>query len=134
MSDKRQHPRIPVSLTVSYPSKGALARDLISDLSPGGVFIRTSQPLPIGTEIDCRCCIADEEPPIGVRGKVVWLRSGPAHPRRQARGGHGDPVHRSDGRGAGRAGRGGKKGLTHQRETRRLRASVSLPGADSCTP
>ncbi|MFI5290361.1 MAG: TIGR02266 family protein [Polyangia bacterium] len=78
MADKRQHPRVPVSLTVSYPSKGALAQDLISDLSPGGVFIRTSQPLPIGTEIELQVVLGDEEPPIGVRGKVVWLRSGQA--------------------------------------------------------
>lgn len=76
MSDKRQHPRLPVELTVSYPNRGALVRDLISDLSPGGVFVRTKQPLPIGTEVELHVRLSAEEPPIGVRGKVVWLRDG----------------------------------------------------------
>ena len=79
MTDKREHNRIPVSLKVSYLSKGDLAKDLVTDLSPGGLFIRTSRPLPIGTEVDLEVQIADEDPPITVRGKVVWLRakSGP---------------------------------------------------------
>ena len=76
MSDnKRQHTRVAVSLKVSYPSKGDLQRDLVTDLSPGGLFIRTSKPLDIGTEIDLEVTLAAEDPPINVRGKVVWLRS-----------------------------------------------------------
>lgn len=73
--DKRQHTRIPVSLQVSYPSRGDLQKDLVTDLSPGGLFIRTSKPLPIGTEVDLEVAIAAEEPPLTVRGRVVWLRS-----------------------------------------------------------
>jgi len=76
MSDnKRQHERIPVTLKVSYPSKGDLQRDIVTDISPGGLFVRTSKPLPIGTEIDLEVVVADEDPPISVRGKVVWVRS-----------------------------------------------------------
>jgi len=74
MSEQRQHGRIPVSLKVSYLSKGDLQRDLVTDLSPGGLFIRTSRPLPIGTEVDLEVVIADEDPPTHVRGKVIWLR------------------------------------------------------------
>jgi type IV pilus assembly protein PilZ len=73
--DKRAHERIPVSLKVSYPSRGDLQKDLVTDLSPGGLFIRTSKPLPIGTEIELEVQVAAEDPPITVRGKVVWLRS-----------------------------------------------------------
>jgi type IV pilus assembly protein PilZ len=75
MSDKRQHSRVPVALKVSYPSKGDLQRDLVTDLSPGGLFIRTSKPLPIGTEVDLEVSISPTDPQISVRGKVVWLRS-----------------------------------------------------------
>ena len=74
MDDKRAHIRIPVSLKVSYRSKGDLQKDLVTDLSPGGLFVRTSKPLPIGTEVDLEVTIADEDPPIHVRGKVIWLR------------------------------------------------------------
>lgn len=74
MADKRQFPRMPVSFRVSYPSRGALQRDLITDLSSGGVFVRTSKPLPIGTEISLEVAIAAEDPPILVNGRVIWLR------------------------------------------------------------
>jgi type IV pilus assembly protein PilZ len=72
--NKRQHARIPVSLQVSYLSKGDLQRDLVVNLSPGGLFVRTSKPLDPGTAVDLEVLIADEETPIHVRGKVVWLR------------------------------------------------------------
>src|SRR5262245_10757786 len=72
--NKRQHARIPVSLQVSYLSKGDLQRDLVINLSPGGLFVRTSKPLDIGTEVDLEVLIANEEAPIHVRGKVMWLR------------------------------------------------------------
>ena len=78
-SNKRQHSRIPVSLQVSYLSKGDLQKDIVTNLSPGGLFVRTSKPLDPGTEVDLEVLIANEETPIHVRGKVVWLRakSGP---------------------------------------------------------
>ncbi len=74
MDNKREHQRIPVSLQVSYLSKGDLQRDLVVNLSPGGLFVRTSKPLEIGTEVDLEVLIAQEETPIHVRGKVMWLR------------------------------------------------------------
>jgi uncharacterized protein (TIGR02266 family) len=72
--NQRQHGRIPVSLAVSYLSKGDLARDIVNDLSPGGLFVRTSKPLDIGTDVDLEVILADETP-IHVRGRVVWLRT-----------------------------------------------------------
>jgi len=74
MDNKREHARIPVSLQVSYLSKGDLQRDLVVNLSPGGLFVHTSKPLPIGTEVDLEVLIAQEETPIHVRDKVIWLR------------------------------------------------------------
>lgn len=63
-----------MSLQVSYLCKGDLQRDLVTDLSPGGLFVRTSRPLDPGTEIDLEVMVADEDAPIHVRGKVMWLR------------------------------------------------------------
>ena len=78
-SNKRQHSRIPVSLQVSYLSKGDLQKDLVTNLSPGGLFVRTSKPLEIGTEIDLEVLIAHEETPIHVRGNENNRReAGPA--------------------------------------------------------
>jgi len=76
--NKRQHARIPVSLQVSYLSKGDLQRDLVVNLSPGGLFVRTSRPLEIGTDVELEVLIAEEEQPLHIRGRVTWLRdSGP---------------------------------------------------------
>jgi uncharacterized protein (TIGR02266 family) len=72
MKDLRLHPRMVVALTVNYPSKVGLERDLVTDLSQGGLFVRTSRPLPIGTEIDLEVLVGAE--PVRVRGRVVWLR------------------------------------------------------------
>ena len=72
---KRQHPRFPVALQVSYLSKGDLQKDLVVNLSPGGLFVRTSKPLDIGTDVELEVVLADEDPPMHVRGKVIWLRS-----------------------------------------------------------
>ncbi len=74
MDNKRQHTRVPVSLQVSYLSKGDLQRDLAINLSPGGLFVRTSKPLDIGTEVELEVLLANEDTPMHVRGKVVWLR------------------------------------------------------------
>ena len=74
MSEKRQHLRIPVSLKVAYRSRDALQKDLVTDLSPGGLFVRTSKPLAIGTDVELEVSIDDQDPPIHIRGKVIWLR------------------------------------------------------------
>jgi uncharacterized protein (TIGR02266 family) len=74
---KRQHSRIPVAMQVSYLSRGDLQKDLVVNLSPGGLFVHTRKPLDIGTDVDLEVLIADEETPIHVRGKVVWLRPEP---------------------------------------------------------
>jgi type IV pilus assembly protein PilZ len=80
--ERRAFPRIPVSLAVEYRSEGELRRDLVIDQSEGGLFIRTSRPLPIGTELELVIQVAGE-PPMRVRGRVVWERllgKGPDQP------------------------------------------------------
>jgi uncharacterized protein (TIGR02266 family) len=74
--ERRAHPRTAVSLKVSYLSKGDLQDDLVTDVSPGGLFVRTSKPLAIGTEVDLEVQIAEDEA-MHVRGKVIWLRGRP---------------------------------------------------------
>ncbi len=80
MSTKRKHVRIPVALQVSYLKRGDLQKDLVTNLSPGGLFVRTTQPLDIGTEVDLEVLIGNEETPIHVRGKVIWLRPSAEQP------------------------------------------------------
>jgi type IV pilus assembly protein PilZ len=75
--ESRSFPRLPVHLQVRYQSGAELADSFIDSLSSGGVFIRTSQPLPIGTDLVMEISIAgsgSEPEPIRIRGKVVWER------------------------------------------------------------
>lgn len=76
MRDQRAFPRLPVHLEVRYVDGAALASSFIASLSSGGVFIRTSRPLPIGTELTLEIHLDDQpgQPPIRVRGRVVWER------------------------------------------------------------
>ena len=74
MDDRRQHSRLPVNLKVAYRSKGDLQKDLVTDLSPGGLFVLTSKPLPIGTDVDLEVSLEESDSPIHIRGKVIWLR------------------------------------------------------------
>jgi len=75
VSEKRKDARVPVSLKVTYLNRGELQRDLVTDLSPGGLFVRTSKPLAIGTDVDLEVYVTDEDLPLHVRGRVVWLRA-----------------------------------------------------------
>src|SRR5450432_3919887 len=65
--------RLPVHLAVSYQSTTDLASAFIDSLSQGGVFIRTSRPLPIGTELVMEIDVAGQRK-VSIKGRVVWER------------------------------------------------------------
>jgi type IV pilus assembly protein PilZ len=71
--ERRISPRIPVSLQVEYRSEGELRHDLVTDSSEGGLFIRTSRPLPIGTDLEL-VILLPEAAPIRLKARVVWER------------------------------------------------------------
>jgi uncharacterized protein (TIGR02266 family) len=80
MSDStrtRSSPRLPVVLPVTYQNEGELARDVVTNIGEGGLFIRTSRPLPIGTTIEMAIAVGEGVPPIVQRGKVTWARGLP---------------------------------------------------------
>src|SRR5687767_8299939 len=87
----RSSPRLPVVLPVTYQSAGELVRDLVLNIGEGGLFIRTSKPLPIGTVIEMAITIEGVET-IQQKGRVTWARGlpgdgmgvrfeAPVHPR-----------------------------------------------------
>ena len=73
--EHRSYPRIPVHLPVHLADReGQLGAALIDSLSGGGVFIRTSRPLPIGTELVMDIYPEEGAKPVRIRGQVVWER------------------------------------------------------------
>ena len=49
--------------------------DFVLNIGDGGVFIETSRPLNIGSEIEIILTIIGEPDPIHVRGTVCWTRN-----------------------------------------------------------
>jgi uncharacterized protein (TIGR02266 family) len=70
----REFPRVPVHLAVEYADGQELASCYIQSLSEGGVFVRTSRPLPIGTDVLMEIRVGAEGAGIRIRGQVVWER------------------------------------------------------------
>jgi uncharacterized protein (TIGR02266 family) len=74
-ANARIHPRLTLHLPVRYKDGSELAASYIDSLSEGGVFVRTSRPLPIGTELTMEIAVKGvEDAPIRIRGRVVWER------------------------------------------------------------
>jgi hypothetical protein len=69
---RRQHPRSAAALPVDWCVAGSLTHHVssLADSSPGGVFVRTSLPKPVGTPIDL--CFFTEHGPHNVKGRVRW--------------------------------------------------------------
>lgn len=73
--EKRQGPRAPAIAEVSFEHKGMRFQGRINDLSHGGLYIDTINPLPEGSVISFRFSLPGDasESPISGEGRVVWM-------------------------------------------------------------
>ena len=73
--DRPREPRTPVGLRVklSYGSVDEFAERFATNISRGGVFIRTREPKPVGTQVDLEIRLATGESVIRSRGVVRWV-------------------------------------------------------------
>lgn len=70
MSDQRRHPRF--SINREFESIGELIDEYVVNISQGGIFIKSREPLPVGTEVDLKfTIILDDFETIEGQGKVV---------------------------------------------------------------
>jgi uncharacterized protein (TIGR02266 family) len=73
--EQRRHVRFPVCLAVQYGKQSPIEyNSFILNMSEGGIYIRTDEPFPVGTEISIRLSI----PPqikllVALTGKVAWV-------------------------------------------------------------
>lgn len=72
--DRRAHPRIPIELRVDYPKLNAFFADYTRNISKGGTFVKTAQPLPVGTRFVFRLSVPTLNEPIVLAGEVAWTR------------------------------------------------------------
>lgn len=75
--DRRSSQRIATRLRCSYASHEELRRASITRLATAGVFIATTSPLPIGTKIELRIHIDENDEEIEVGGVVVSTNLSP---------------------------------------------------------
>lgn len=71
-NERRSATRHRIEAEVTLESESTLFTGLVRDVSLGGVFIATYQPLPIGTAVVLDLVLLDAR--IEVRGRVRWRR------------------------------------------------------------
>jgi type IV pilus assembly protein PilZ len=71
-SERRQFPRESIELVVRYQRLNAFFADYVKNISRGGTFVATSEPLPPDTEFLFSLAVPEMEAPIQLRAKVMW--------------------------------------------------------------
>ncbi len=74
MSDDKRHARrIDTKLEVKYGDITSFISDYAMNISRGGMFISTKDPLKVNTVISVEFVIPDIRVPIQVKGRVSWV-------------------------------------------------------------
>lgn len=71
-AERREHIRVPVSLSARYWTSNELRDRYISTLGEGGLFIATDQPLEVGSPIDLQIRLVERGLSVAVHGRVAW--------------------------------------------------------------
>ncbi len=69
--EQRQDERIPCLIAVDYSTSERFYRDFIQDLSNGGVFIETREPLEVGQSLSLTFSIPKTQSNFKITGKIV---------------------------------------------------------------
>jgi uncharacterized protein (TIGR02266 family) len=76
-ADQRASVRVPTRLGVSFATVGEIRRSLMTNLSRGGVFLRTEDLVDLGTRLELCVHIDESGEDIRVRAEVVSHNVGP---------------------------------------------------------
>lgn len=76
--NNREHARIPTSLEVDYSTYTPYHIRRITNISKGGVFIRTQEIIPVGTVLDISFQLPNRSTPIKSKVKVMWTYRQPS--------------------------------------------------------
>lgn len=64
---------MPIALRVEYKRLNSFFADYTKNISRGGTFIRTGNPLAIGTEFVFHLAVPTLDKPLSIKGKVQWI-------------------------------------------------------------
>lgn len=68
--ERRSEPRRPIELKVEYKRLNTFFADYTKNISRGGTFIKTSRPLPVGTEFLFKLFVPGRAEPLTIHGEV----------------------------------------------------------------
>ena len=71
--DKRTADRAAITLKVDYKRLNTFFADYTKNISKGGTFIRTTKPLPIGTEFIFVLSLPNQADELRLLGEVMWI-------------------------------------------------------------
>ncbi len=74
-AEQRRHPRADLKLEVRYQRLNAFIADYTHNLSKGGTFIRTEDPLALGDSLEFELHVPKHDAPLTLHGRVVWVTS-----------------------------------------------------------
>jgi type IV pilus assembly protein PilZ len=68
--ERRLEVRSPIELKVEYKRLNTFFADYTKNISRGGTFIKTTRPLPVGTEFLFKLFVPGREAPLTIHGEV----------------------------------------------------------------
>jgi len=71
----RRQTRVPIQLEVEYRTTGNFLVAFSTNLSRGGLFVQTTQPPPIGTQVKLRVKAPGVDDAVEVDAVVAWVRA-----------------------------------------------------------
>ena len=75
--EKRQAPRIEVQMTADLKTTYIYTTASVLNVSKSGMFIKTRNPLPEGSEVEISLYLARQDQPRHFKGVVRWGRTSP---------------------------------------------------------
>lgn len=73
-ASRRRNPRAPVVLQLQYRNAGHLLVSYCTNLSRGGLFVPSHEPLPAGSRLTLELSIPGETEPAELQAEVRWVR------------------------------------------------------------
>jgi uncharacterized protein (TIGR02266 family) len=76
MQERREEPRVEAEIEVRYRTAQEFLSAYSLNISGGGIFVRTSEPLPLNRVVRLRFMLPDVSHRFEVSGIVVWSNPG----------------------------------------------------------
>ncbi len=70
--NRRSGPRVVLGIPIQYRYGNTIAAALTLNLGRGGIAIRTTSPLDVGSQVHVRFRLPGSKPDIGAEGRIAW--------------------------------------------------------------